>query len=50
MTKNIDPQKELDSLQASLSELYRGGTTDQIQVKRLWDRVEVLERELGVEK
>jgi hypothetical protein len=41
----VTVEKELRSLHKQLSELYRGKSTDQLQIKRLWleiDRLELL--------
>lgn len=41
-------EKELKSLHKQLAELYRGRSTDQLQIKRLWLEIDRLE-ELVVE-
>lgn len=45
-------ETELIKLHNDLAELYRGGSTDQLQIARLWLRIEQLEaiEPVGVEE
>lgn len=38
---------QLNELHFELAELYYGKSTDRIQIGRLWNQIERLERELG---
>lgn len=49
MKNELDPKTEVDALHAAIYELYRGKSTDLLQIKRLWHRIDVLEAQIDSE-
>ena len=49
MNKKLPSEIEVDALHAALYELYRGKSTDQLQIARIWNRIYQLTDEIDSE-